>query len=72
MPMFEANSNKNPLRYSPLRTNLPTEIGPTSSCPQIVMKDHLASFGMSSPAVVGFLDWNCRYKSVATQMHHDA
>jgi len=24
------------------------------------------------PAVVGFLDWDYRYKSVATQMPHDA
>ena len=65
--------------YSPLRALAyrPTA-GLSSTCPLTEVKDHPASLGLTHgsmlnfPATVGFLDQNYCYKSVTTQISHNA
>ena len=64
--------------YSSLTTRAyqPTA-GLTSTYPQTEVKDHLTSLGVtlvckSPPVIVGFLDQDYHYRSVAIQIPHDA
>ena len=62
-----------PLTRHPIEGQGLTVSGHTSTCPQTEMKDHPACLRVTCqharpPAFVGFLDQDCRYKSVTTQI----